>query len=216
MLTSTVIIHHSLAKAIRFPEDEDLIRGQDYAFFLRLTSYSEVAYLSDCLVHYALRPTPTITETVELKNYYSRQIIIFQNYLRWVPNRERQWRSREKKIQRKIWLDQITMVILTDSGPDSWQRLFLETMKNDWQKHSAEIYCMVLERCLIYRLRQHHAQPLCDVLVAFKHLSLAASQKIAVVGALLPFGMVDFSRLLWHWWRYSRYSHCRCNGDVPN
>lgn len=86
VVCSSVIIHSSLVdKVIGFPEDADLIVGEDYALWLRIACYTDFAYLSDVMVYYMDVPTQSVRGKGMLESFYKLQNRVLRDFLNWAP-----------------------------------------------------------------------------------------------------------------------------------
>lgn len=82
VICSSAIIHRSLLfKCFGFPEISALKTWQDYAFWLRISTQSTFAYLSEPLVLYFDDPSKSNRKFT--KNPYLQKKIILENFLDW-------------------------------------------------------------------------------------------------------------------------------------
>lgn len=82
VICSSVIIHHSLLpKCFGFPEISDLKTGQDYAFWLRISTQTNFVYLNKILVNYNNDPNNTIRKFT--KDTYKQKQMVLKDFLRW-------------------------------------------------------------------------------------------------------------------------------------
>lgn len=85
VITSSAVIHRSLIpKCLGFPETQNLKTGQDYSFWLRISTQTTFIYLSEPLVLYFDDPSKSIRRFT--KNTYLQKKIILEDFLRWSKN----------------------------------------------------------------------------------------------------------------------------------
>lgn len=83
VICSSAIIHRSLlSKCFGFPEIPALKTGQDYAFWLRVSTQTTFAYLEEPLVNYFDDPNIGIRRYT--KNPYLQKRVILKDFLQWV------------------------------------------------------------------------------------------------------------------------------------
>lgn len=82
VICSSAIIHRSLlSKCFGFPEISALKTGQDYAFWLRISTQTTFAYLSEPLVLYFDDPSKSNRRFT--KNPYLQKKVIMEDFLQW-------------------------------------------------------------------------------------------------------------------------------------
>ena len=82
VICSSVIIRKSLiGKCIGFPETIKLRTGQDYAFWLRVSTQTKFAYLKEALVYYFDEPSKSIRRLT--KNPKLQKKFVLQDFLSW-------------------------------------------------------------------------------------------------------------------------------------
>ena len=82
VICSSAIIHRSLLlKCFGFPEIPALKTWQDYAFWLRISTQTTFAYLSEPLVFYFDEPSKSNRRFT--KNPYLQKKIVLEDFLRW-------------------------------------------------------------------------------------------------------------------------------------
>jgi glycosyltransferase involved in cell wall biosynthesis len=82
VICSSAVVHSSLlSKCFGFPEILALKTGQDYAFWLRISTQTTFAYLSEPLVLYFDDPSKSNRKFT--KNPYLQKKVILEDFLQW-------------------------------------------------------------------------------------------------------------------------------------
>jgi len=83
IICSSAVIHQSLIKyVLRFPEDPALKALEDYAFWLRVASFTDFAYIGEALVKYNDSPQTSIRGWRQISWRKQQNLVLF-NYLKW-------------------------------------------------------------------------------------------------------------------------------------
>ncbi|MEW5784280.1 MAG: glycosyltransferase family 2 protein [Bacillota bacterium] len=86
VICSSGLVHFSLMENVRgFPETPDLI--EDYAFWLRVAAYTDIAFLKEPLLIYCNNPLSSVRSTFPTDIMVQR-IGVFTDFLRWVAGRQ--------------------------------------------------------------------------------------------------------------------------------
>jgi len=86
VICSSGIVHRCLIEDVRgFPETPDLI--EDYAFWLRVAAYTDIAYVREPLLIYCNNPGSSVRSKFPTDVMVQR-IGVFTDFLRWVAGRQ--------------------------------------------------------------------------------------------------------------------------------
>jgi len=93
IICSSCIFHRSLIKVIEgFPESENMKALEDYALWLRISTYTDFAFLNEALIVYKDNPTESIRCKSEDVTYQYDKII--SNYLWWFRHKQTSTKER--------------------------------------------------------------------------------------------------------------------------
>lgn len=82
VILSSAVIHRSLlSKCLGFPEGHKFRNAPDYAFWLRVLTQTNIAYLDEIFVNYLDEPNKSIRRFA--KNPYLLKKIILEDFLHW-------------------------------------------------------------------------------------------------------------------------------------
>lgn len=82
VISSSALIHKSLIpKCLGFPEALELRAVEDYAFWLRILTQTDFAYVNENLVYYTDEPKLSIRKTA--RSVHLQRKAVFQNFLSW-------------------------------------------------------------------------------------------------------------------------------------
>lgn len=82
IILSSALVHRSLlSKCFGFPEGDKFRNAPDYAFWLRVSTQTNFAYLDEILVNYLDEPDKSIRRFT--KNPHLQKKIILANFLQW-------------------------------------------------------------------------------------------------------------------------------------
>jgi len=100
VICSTVIFHNSLMTTIKnFPENKELRAIEDYAFWLRIASLTDLLYLNTPLIKYCNNPAESIRRYDTGRSLLTQKRIVFRDYLDWARANNIQSEKLEKVTQ---------------------------------------------------------------------------------------------------------------------
>lgn len=83
VICSSMLVHASiLKKCAGFPEQKELLVGEDYAFWLRVLCYTKIAYLADPLVFYLETSNTSIRQLSDLTSGGQHQLVM-EDHKQW-------------------------------------------------------------------------------------------------------------------------------------
>ncbi len=86
VICSSMMFHKSLIKTCKgFPEEENLRAIEDYAFWLRIVSYTDIVYIHYPLVGY-LKTSQSSIRNKKILSFKEQKALVFDNYRRWRKN----------------------------------------------------------------------------------------------------------------------------------
>jgi glycosyltransferase involved in cell wall biosynthesis len=83
IICSSTMIHRSLLEQVKgFPEDPILIALEDYAFWLRVSVFTEFGFSSEPLLNYRDEPVKSIRNQ-GIQDYWQQRRYVLENWLTW-------------------------------------------------------------------------------------------------------------------------------------
>jgi glycosyltransferase involved in cell wall biosynthesis len=111
IVNSSAMIHKSLISVTQgFPEQLELKAIEDYSLWLRVTTQTDFAYISEPLVIYLDDPKNSIRSLG--KGYYYERLVVLQNLLLWISSQsdsiknKYQWKVKNE-IYKLTWIIKI-------------------------------------------------------------------------------------------------------------
>ena len=85
VVCSSAMFHRALLPKVgSFPEATELVALEDYALWLRVTTFTDFAFVGEPCVAYADDPSASI-RSADARNACSQQAQVREDYLRWAP-----------------------------------------------------------------------------------------------------------------------------------
>lgn len=102
VVCSSALIHQSLIKECKgFPEEKKLIAIEDYAFWLRITTFTDFAYLMEPLLAYRDESKESIRKYDS--NILKQRIIVLRSYISWWNNTKGINKKYKTLVRKFLW-----------------------------------------------------------------------------------------------------------------
>lgn len=104
VICSSMVIHKSLISICEgFPEDEEIRAIEDYALWLRVSTMTDIAYLSNPLIGYLMESESSIRLKKQLP-FAEQQKIVLNDFYKWLDKQDSRVKKKvsKEKVQSKL------------------------------------------------------------------------------------------------------------------